>query len=121
MDILSDISTMSIAEMRKFLKDNDINETSQSKEELVNQVGEFILSKMMMNDILSSEKPKDPRTIEREQQDKEYEESLLFDQNGDYIIKQPEQMDQFTEEPIFEELSPRSLREKRMMYYNNTV
>ena len=26
MDILSDISTMSIAEMRKFLKDNDINE-----------------------------------------------------------------------------------------------
>ena len=44
---------MSIAEMRKFLKDNDINETSQSKEELVNRVGEFILSKMMMNDIIS--------------------------------------------------------------------
>ena len=61
---------------------------------------------------------KDPRTVEREQQDKEYQEALFFDQNGDYLIKQPEKMDQFTQEPIFEELSPKSLRSKRLAFYN---
>ena len=126
MELLSTIHTMSIAELRKVLQDNNIVESASSKEELQQQVGETLLSNMMMQDMIAQdveerEQPKiphkDPRTLEREQQDKEYEQALFFDEQGDYIIKQPQQMDQFTEEPIFEELSPQSLRKKRMQYY----
>ena len=126
MELLSTIHTMSIAELRKVLTDNNVNETSSSKEELQQQVGETLLSNMMMQDMMTQdvevrEQPKtphkDPRTLEREQQDKEYQQALFFDERGKYIIKQPQQMDQFTEEPIFEELSPQSLRKKRMQYY----
>ena len=126
MELLSTIHTMSIAELRKVLQDNNIVESASSKEELQQQVGETLLSNMMMQEMMEQdlevrEQPKthskDPRTLEREQQDKEYEQSLFLDETGKYIIKQPQQMDQFTEEPIFEELSPQSLRKKRMQYY----
>lgn len=126
MELLSTIHTMSIAELRKVLQDNNVVESASSKEELQQQVGETLLSNMMMQDMMTQdvevrEQPKipqkDPRTLEREQQDKEYEQALFFDERGKYIIKQPQQMDQFTEEPIFEELSPQSLRKKRMQYY----
>ena len=130
MELLSSIHTMSIAELRKVLQDNNIVESASSKEELQQQVGETLLSNMMMQDMMQEmmeqdlevrEQPKtpqkDPRTLEREQQDKEYQQALFFDERGKYIIKQPQQMDQFTEEPIFEELSPQSLRKKRIQYY----
>ena len=126
MELLSSIHTMSIAELRKILQDNNVVETASSKEDLQQQVGETLLSNMMMQEMMEQdlevrEQPKtpqkDPRTLEREQQDKEYEQALFFDERGKYIIKQPQQMDQFTEEPIFEELSPQSLRKKRMQYY----
>lgn len=127
MELLSTIHTMSIAELRKILQDNNVVESASSKEELQQQVGETLLTTMMMQDMMENdvsevrEQPKiphkDPRTLEREQQDKEYQQALFFDERGKYIIKQPQQMDQFTEEPIFEELSPQSLRKKRMQYY----
>ena len=126
MELLSSIHTMSIAELRKILQDNNVVETASSKEDLQQQVGETLLSNMMMQEMMEQdlevrEQPKtpqkDPRTLEREHQDKEYEQALFFDERGKYIIKQPQQMDQFTEEPIFEELSPQSLRKKRMQYY----
>ena len=126
MELLSTIHTMSIAELRKILKDNNVVETASSKEDLQQQVGETLLSNMMMQEMMEQdlevrEQPKtpqkDPRTLEREQQDKEYQQALFLDERGNYIIKQPQQMDQFTEEPIFEELSPQSLRKKRMQYY----
>lgn len=131
MELLSTIHTMSIAELRKVLQDNNVVESASSKEELQQQVGETLLSNMMMQDMMTQDimtqdveereqpktHPKDPRTLEREQQDKEYQQALFFDERGKYIIKQPQQMDQFTEEPIFEELSPQSLRKKRMQYY----
>ena len=126
MELLSSIHTMSIAELRKVLQDNNVVESASSKEELQQQVGETLLSNMMMQEMMEQdlevgEQPKtpqkDPRTLEREQQDKEYQQALFFDERGKYIIKQPQQMDQFTEEPIFEELSPQSLRKKRMQYY----
>ena len=126
MELLSTIHTMSIAELRKVLQDNNVVESASSKEELQQQVGETLLSNMMMQEMMEQDlevreqpktHPKDPRTLEREQQDKEYQQALFFDERGKYIIKQPQQMDQFTEEPIFEELSPQSLRKKRMQYY----
>ena len=126
MELLSSIHTMSIAELRKILQDNNVVETASSKEDLQQQVGETLLTTLMMQEMMdqdvevneTSKKPrKDQRTIEREQQDKEYQQALFLDERGNYIIKQPQQMDQFTEEPIFEELSPQSLRKKRMQYY----
>ena len=126
MELLSTIHTMSIAELRKVLQDNNVVESASSKEELQQQVGETLLSNMMMQEMMendvevnepSKNPQKDSRTLEREQQDKEYQQALFFDERGKYIIKQPQQMDQFTEEPIFEELSPQSLRKKRMQYY----
>lgn len=130
MELLSSIHTMSIAELRKILQDNNVVETASSKEDLQQQVGETLLSNMMMQDMMqemmdndvevdepSNIPQKDSRTLEREQQDKEYQQALFLDERGNYIIKQPQQMDQFTEEPIFEELSPQSLRKKRMQYY----
>ena len=127
MELLSTIHTMSIAELRKVLQDNDVVESASSKEELQQQVGETLLTNMMMQEMMEHDVSqrgqevvpprKDPRTLEREKQDEEYQQALFFDEQGDYIIKQPQQMDQFTEEPIFEELSPRSLRNKRIQHF----
>ena len=99
----------------------------------MNQVSEVLLTKMMRQGMMETEtnlteqriKPppvKDERTLLREQQDREYQESIAIDyktdKNGDYLIEQPEQMDKDTVQYVgFEELSPRSLRAKRMEFY----
>ena len=133
MDQLSNLHNLSLAELRKILSDNDVKETSSSKESLINQVSEVLLTNMMIQDMMETEtnqteqsvKPppvKDERTLLREQQDREYQESLAFDyqtdKNGNYLIEQPEQMDKDAVQYVgFEELSPRSLRAKRMEFY----
>ena len=133
MDQLSNLPNLSLAELRKILTDNDVKETSSSKESLMNQVSEVLLTNMMIQDMMETEttqtkqriKPppvKDERTLLRERQDREYQESIAIDyqtdKNGDYLIEQPEQMDKDAVQYIgFEELSPRSLRAKRMEFY----
>ena len=133
MDQLSNLHNLSLAELRKILTDNDVKETSSSKESLINQVSEVLLTNMIIQDMMETEtnqieqkiKPppvKDERTLLREQQDREYQESLAFDyqtdKNGNYIIEQPEQMNKDAVQYVgFEELSPRSLRAKRMEFY----
>ena len=133
MDQLSNLPNLSLAELRKILSDNDVKETSSSKESLMNQVSEVLLTNMIIQDMMETEtnlteqsvKPppvKDERTLLREQQDREYQESLAFDyqtdKNGNYLIEQPEQMDKDSVQYAgFEELSPRSLRAKRMEFY----
>ena len=133
MDQLSNLHNLSLAELRKILSDNDVKETSSSKESLINQVSEVLLTNMIIQDMMETEtnqieqkiKPppvKDERTLLREQQDREYQESLAFDyqtdKNGNYLIEQPEQMDKDAGHYVgFEELSPRSLRAKRMEFY----
>ena len=112
-------STLSLSELRKILTDNGVKDTSNSKEELVELVVNVIetnsLIEQMMNEEIDTLPIPDPRTLEREQQDLEYQRSLqqdvknsyVFTKDGEYIIQQPE----------FEELSPRSLRAKRLEYY----
>ena len=137
MDQLSNLPNLSLAELRKILTDNDVKETSSSKESLMNQVSEVLLTNMMIQDMMETETQtgqtrqpeqtaappvKDERTLLRERQDREYQESLVFDyqtdKNGDYLIEQPEQMDKDAILYVdFDELSPRSLRAKRMEYY----
>jgi len=51
MDILEILPTLSIAELRKVLSDNDIKDTSQSKGDLVQQVTEFCLTKIAMDEL----------------------------------------------------------------------
>ena len=133
MDQLSNLPNLSLAELRKILKDNDVKESSSSKESLMNHVSEVLLTNMMIQDMMETEttqtkqrvKPppvKDERTLLREQQDREYQASIAIDyktdKNGDYLIEQPEQMDKDAVQYVgFEELSPRSLRAKRMEFY----
>ena len=138
MDQLSNLPNLSLAELRKILSDNDVKESSSSKESLMNQVSEVLLTNMMIQDMMETEttqtetkhtdqrvKPppvKDERTLLREQQDREYQASIAIDyqtdKNGDYLIEQQEQMDKDAVQYIgFEELSPRSLRAKRMEFY----
>ena len=123
-----DSSVLSLAELRKILTDNGVKDTSTSKEELVDLVVNVVetnsLIEKMMNEEVDLQEPRlleqvepipDPRTLEREQQDLEYQRSLQQDvknsyavtKDGEYIIQQPE----------FEELSPRSLRAKRIAHF----
>ena len=123
-----DSSLLSLAELRKILTDNGVKDTATSKEELVELVVNVVetnsLIEQMMHEEVELQEPRlleqvesipDPRTLEREQQDLEYQRSLqqdvknsyAFTKDGEYIIQQPE----------FEELSPRSLRAKRLEYY----
>ena len=51
MDILESLPTLSIAELRKVLSDNDIKDISQSKGDLVQQVTEFCLTKITMDEL----------------------------------------------------------------------
>mgnify|MGYP001300758712 FL=1 len=118
-----DSSTLSLAELKKILTDNGIKDTSTSKEELVELVVNVVetnsLIEQMMNEEVEpdpiTDPIPDPRTLERERQDLEYQRSLQQDiknsyavtKDGGYIIQQPD----------FEELSPRSLRAKRIAHF----
>jgi hypothetical protein len=148
MDTLETIPNMSIAELRKVLSDNDVIDTSQNREELIQQVSQVFETNLLIERLLQTDIPltndqipinndqipmnndqipvntgTDPRTIEIIQQDIEYQESLKIDQQvlpplqftpeGNYIIQQPD-----TEFYEFEELSPNSLRQKRLEYYS---
>lgn len=126
MELLSSIDTMSLAELRKILRDNDVKETCSSKKELILQVSEVLQTNMMIHELLSetSESPKckessDPlsksqpseRDSLRDQQDKEYQESLQLD-----LAKQSQQVESIEE--LTEELSAEDLRAKRLLYYS---
>ena len=140
MDQLETLPTLSIAELRKILQDNEVMEVGESKEELVEQVSQILLTNMVIQEMME-EGPDQPtptmtptmtptptiaeetRTREREQQDREYEQAVAqdititpqpyaFDENGDYIIDQPDQI------PINEELTIDELRSLRLTYYS---
>ena len=124
MDQLTKINSLSIAELRKILRDNDIKETSSDKEGLIYQATDVLLTNMVIQDMMEYDtiiplektinenvKP-DPNTILREQQDREYRECLELDEK----VKEISTKDLSTKE-TFEELSPMSLREKRLAFY----
>ena len=122
MELLSSIDTMSLAELRKILRDNDVKETCSSKKELILQVSDVLQTNMMIHELLSetSESPKckessdsqpSERDSLRDQQDKEYQESLQLD-----LAKQSQQVESIEE--LTEELSAEDLRAKRLLYYS---
>jgi hypothetical protein len=145
MDILDNLHTMSIAELRKYLTDNNVTEKAESKEELLSQVSQVIQTNIMIQEMMNEdlvneermnenpmnessstdsvnnhqERKVDPRTLERQVQDEEYQEACLsdyaFTPEGEYIIKQPE----FYE--VEQTPSPRTIRQLRLAHYTNTA
>ena len=121
MDQLTKINSLSIAELRKILRDNGVKETSSDKDGLVYQATDVLLTNMAIQDMMEYDtiipiektinenvKP-DPNTILREQQDREYRECLEIDEQVEHK--------EVTNKDTFEELSPMSLREKRLAFY----
>lgn len=126
MELLSSIDTMSLAELRKILRDNDVKETCSSKKELMLQVSDVLQTNMMIHELLSetseSHEPQEckessdslsssERDSLRDQQDKEYQESLQMD-----LAKQSQQVESIEE--LTEELTVEDLRAKRLLYYS---
>lgn len=124
MDQLTKINSLSIAELRKILKDYDVKETSTDKEGLIYQATDVLLTNMAIQDIMEYDSiipfektinenvKSDPNTILREQQDREYRECLELDEKVN-----EETTKEVTTKETFEELSPMSLREKRLAFY----
>ena len=153
MDFLDSLPTMSISEMRKYLNDNQVQETAQSKEELMEQVSEVLLSQLMVDELVIEETedsivtktnsdtisdtireetnistgppiqdinptPNPTNfTLERSLQDEEYRECVRIDSLKE-MSQRIDSLKEMSQEPEFEELSPRSLRQQRLNYYN---
>ena len=65
MDLLDTLPNLSIAELRKVLSDNEIQESpgTESREGLLNQVSEVLLTNMMIKDTMENEKVVDEKTL----------------------------------------------------------
>ena len=116
MDTLMNIHGMSIGELRKILKDYDVKETSTSKDELIMQVTDVLLTELTIYDIMDSD------TGNVSQDDvvttdvvTTHDESLTREQDIEYA--EALRQDYLKQEGSFDELSPSSLREKRLAYY----
>ena len=132
MDTLLDVHNKSISELRQILKDNDVKETSTNKDELVMQVTEVLLTELTIHEIMEGDvapsdvapsdvapndvAPSDggavtsPSTQDKtliSMQDVEYSEALRQDISRQELEKSM----------AFDELSPTSLRKKRLAYY----
>ena len=131
MDILETLPTLSIAELRKVLSDNDIKDTSQSKGDLVQQVTEYCLTKITMDEleqesvyehqesvelsrgIEASRVQADRELLDTQQQ--EYERCLEDDAVANIV-------DDIVSETVTEisedrELTPEEIREKRLQRF----
>ena len=104
MDILENLSTLSIAELRKILTDNEIKIISQSK------VTEFCLTKIAMDEL--------EQECDEPEQECEQNTNLIQEQNKEYTECRQKDLERQTMEETFEELSPQSLRMKRLSYYS---
>ena len=116
MDTLMNIHDMGIGELRKILKDYDVKETSTSKDELIMQVTDVLLTELTIYDIMDSD------TGNVSQDDvvttdvvTTHDESLTREQDIEYA--EALRQDYLKQEGSFDELSPSSLREKRLAYY----
>jgi len=131
MDTLMNIHDMGIGELRKILKDYDVKETSTSKDELIMQVTDVLLTELTIYDIMDSDtgnvSQDDVVTTDVVTTDvvttdvvttdvvTTHDESLTREQDIEYA--EALRQDYLKQEGSFDELSPSSLREKRLAYY----
>jgi len=140
MDQLGLIPTLSIAELRKILVDNDIQNTSSSKEELIQQVSDTLLTKIML-DQLQEESNKElmeakavSKSLEQSRVDTKLEDDRRLRKQQDLDYVETVQIDTCVVAPPVEgtsvegtsveetvslsgNLSPASLRAARLQYY----
>ena len=131
MDIIEILPTLSIAELRKVLTDNDIKDTSQSKGDLVQQVTEFCLTKIAMDELEQESVNEHQESIELSRgieasriqadrelldtQQQEYEQCLQDDVVANIV-------DDIVSETVTSlsegrELTPEEVREKRLQRF----
>ena len=117
MDLLLSIPSMSIAELRKVLSDNDVVETSmenQTKEGLLEQVKDTLLTQLMIDQLDESvdDAVELSRSIEASKQSKK-----IYDSNQLRLEQEIEYADAL-EQDMNSEPSPTTLRAKRLKYFN---
>tara|TARA_B100000780_G_scaffold163642_1_gene114424 strand:- start:360 stop:752 length:393 start_codon:yes stop_codon:yes gene_type:complete len=129
MDILESLPILSIAELRKVLSDNDIKETSQSKGDLVQQVTEFCLTKITMDELEQESVYEHQESVELSRGIKESrvqaDRELLDTQQQEYercleddLVSGVEAVEEEAEEAEADrELSPEEVREKRLQRF----
>jgi len=124
MEQLDKIHELSIAELRKILSDNDIKETTiEDKSELIELVGNTLLSAMMIDQL---EKESETEYTESLEVSKSIEASRKSKEQCERKIVLDEQEQEYEEavrqdSKEFEELSPRSLRDKRLQFLDKIV
>lgn len=140
MDQLGLIPALSIAELRKILVDNDIQDTSSSKEELMQLVSDTLLTKIML-DQLQEESNKElmeatafSKSLEQSRVDTKLEDDRRLRKQQDLDYADTVQIDTCVVAPPVEgtsvegtsveetaslsgNLSPTSLRAARLQYY----
>jgi len=130
MDILKTLHNLSIAELRKVLQDNDIKDTSQSKGDLVQQVTEFCLTKITMDELNQEQEYEHQESIEFSKgieasrihadrelldiQQREYEQCLEYDLHNDVGDIVEELTESLSEE---KELTTDEIREIRLQRF----
>lgn len=130
MDQLLTIPNLSIAELRKVLQDNDIKETSQSKADLVQQVTEFCLTNIAMDELNQEQEYEHKESIELSKgieasrihadrelldiQQREYEQCLEYDLHNDVGDIVEELTESLSEE---KELTTDEIREIRLQRF----
>jgi hypothetical protein len=117
MDLLLSIPSMSIAELRKVLSDNDVVETSmdnQTKEGLLEQVKDTLLTQLMIDQLDESvdDAVELSRSIEASKKSKEIYDSnqLRLEQEIEYAEALKQDMDS--------EPSPKTLRARRLQRFS---
>ena len=123
MDKLLSIPTHSIAELRKILSDNDIRDTSTSKEELQSIATETILTSMMIDQLHEESEKEYIESVEvsrSTEQSRLAEEQQVRDQTRlEQELEYSECVNQDLESMARSiPLSPRSLRQQRLNYFN---
>ena len=133
MDILESLPTLSIAELRKVLSDNDIKETSQSKGDLVQQVTELCLTKITVDELEQESVYEHQESVELSRgieesrvqadrelldtQQQEYERCLQDDLVSGVEVVAEEEAAEAEEAEADRELSPEEVREKRLQRF----
>ena len=129
MDLLLSIPSLSIAELKKVLSDNDIKDTSTSRPELIQLVSDTLLTQMMLDE-LQEESLKElqeaedlSKVVERERATREREQRQQLQQQQDQEYQASVHLDSLTDFTSTEEsspsvndggLSPNSLRAARI-------
>jgi len=117
MDLLLSIPSMSIAELRKVLSDNDVVETSmdnQTKEGLLEQVKDTLLTQLMIDQLDESvdDAVELSRNIEASKKSKE-----IYDSNQ-LRLEQEMEYAEALEQDMNSEPSPKTLRARRLQYFS---